>query len=40
MKPVTLTPDESRGHLAMLGFSALLLELISGQGPLHALGLL
>ena len=28
------------GRLAMLGFSAFLLELISGQGPLHALGLL
>jgi ferrochelatase len=28
------------GRLAMLGFSAFLLELISGRGPLHALGLL
>ena len=28
------------GRLAMLGFSAFLLEIISGQGPLHALGLL
>ncbi len=28
------------GRLAMVGFSAFLLELISGQGPLHALGLL
>ena len=28
------------GRLAMLGFSAFLLELISGHGPLHALGLL
>ena len=28
------------GRLAMLGFSAFLLELVSGQGPLHALGLL
>ena len=27
------------GRLAIVGFS-LLLELISGQGPLHALGLL
>jgi ferrochelatase len=26
--------------LAMLGFSAFLLELISGRGPLHAIGLL
>jgi protoporphyrin/coproporphyrin ferrochelatase len=28
------------GRLAMLGFSAFLLELISGRGPLHAIGLL
>lgn len=28
------------GRLAMLGFSAFLFELISGHGPLHALGLL
>lgn len=28
------------GRLAMVGFSAFLLELISGKGPLHALGLL
>jgi len=28
------------GRLAMVGFSAFLLELISGRGPLHALGLL
>ena len=28
------------GRLAMLGFSAFLLELLSGHGPLHALGLL
>jgi ferrochelatase len=28
------------GRLAMLGFSAFLLELISGRGPLHAFGLL
>ncbi|HJN36426.1 MAG: ferrochelatase [Prochlorococcus sp.] len=28
------------GRLAMIGLSAFLLELISGQGPLHALGLL
>ncbi len=28
------------GRLAMVGFSAFLLELISGHGPLHALGLL
>ncbi len=28
------------GRLAMVGFSAFLLELLSGRGPLHALGLL
>ena len=28
------------GRLAMLGFSAFLVELISGRGPLHAFGLL
>jgi ferrochelatase len=28
------------GRLAMLGFSAFLFELLSGKGPLHALGLL
>jgi ferrochelatase len=28
------------GRLAMLGFSAFLVELLSGRGPLHALGLL
>lgn len=28
------------GRLAMLGFSAFLLELLSGKGPLHAIGLL
>ena len=28
------------GRLAMLGFSAFLVELLSGHGPLHALGLL
>ena len=28
------------GRLAMIGFSAFLLELLSGRGPLHALGLL
>ena len=28
------------GRLAMLGFSAFLVELLSGSGPLHALGLL
>jgi ferrochelatase len=28
------------GRIAMVGFSAFLLELLSGHGPLHALGLL
>jgi protoporphyrin/coproporphyrin ferrochelatase len=28
------------GRLAMVGFSAFLLELLSGRGPLHAIGLL
>jgi ferrochelatase len=28
------------GRLAMVGFSAFLFELISGRGPLHAIGLL
>jgi ferrochelatase len=28
------------GRLAMLGFSAFLIELLSGRGPLHAIGLL
>jgi ferrochelatase len=28
------------GRLAMLGFSAFLFELLSGKGPLHAIGLL
>ncbi len=28
------------GRLAMVGFSAFLIELLSGRGPLHALGLL
>jgi len=28
------------GRLAMIGFFAFLLELISGHGPLHAVGLL
>ncbi len=28
------------GRLAMLGFSAFLVELLSGKGPLHAIGLL
>jgi ferrochelatase len=28
------------GRVAMIGFVALLLELITGQGPLHSIGLL
>jgi protoporphyrin/coproporphyrin ferrochelatase len=37
---LTSAAERWNGRLAMLGFLALLLELISGQGPLHALGLL
>ena len=32
--------ERLNGRLAMIGFSAFLLELISGHGPLHAVGLL
>lgn len=51
-KPVKIYPQEDRawgltttaerwnGRLAMLGFIALLLELLSGHGPLHFVGLL
>jgi len=37
-----LTPvaEVWNGRLAMVGFLALLLELVSGQGPLHFVGLL
>lgn len=37
---MTTTAEVWNGRLAMLGFLALLLELISGQGPLHFVGLL
>ncbi|HEY9845570.1 MAG TPA: ferrochelatase, partial [Candidatus Caenarcaniphilales bacterium] len=51
-KPVKIYPQEQRawgltttaerwnGRLAMIGFLALLLELVSGHGPLHYVGLL
>ncbi len=51
-KPVQIYPQERRawgltttaerwnGRLAMIGFVALLLELLSGHGPLHFVGLL
>lgn len=51
-KPVKIYPQERRawgltttaerwnGRLAMIGFVALLLELLSGRGPLHLVGLL
>ncbi|KGF72982.1 ferrochelatase [Neosynechococcus sphagnicola sy1] len=37
---MTTTAEVWNGRLAMLGFLALLLELITGHGPLHAVGLL
>lgn len=37
---LTTTAEVWNGRLAMLGFLALLLELISGNGPLHFVGLL
>lgn len=37
---MTTAAEVWNGRLAMLGFLALLLELISGQGPLHFAGLL
>ncbi|NEQ76391.1 MAG: ferrochelatase [Okeania sp. SIO2C9] len=37
---LTTTAEVWNGRLAMLGFIALLLELITGQGPLHLAGLL
>ncbi len=37
---LTTAAEVWNGRLAMLGFLALLLELISGQGPLHFVGLL
>jgi ferrochelatase len=37
---LTTTAERWNGRLAMIGFIALLIELISGQGPLHFVGLL
>ncbi len=37
---MTTTAEVWNGRLAMLGFIALLIELISGAGPLHFVGLL
>lgn len=37
---MTMTAEMWNGRLAMLGFLALLIELISGRGPLHFMGLL
>jgi ferrochelatase len=37
---LTTAAEVWNGRLAMLGFIALLAELISGQGPLHFVGLL
>jgi ferrochelatase len=37
---MTTTAEVWNGRLAMIGFLALLLELISGHGPLHFVGLL
>ncbi|MGB3207095.1 MAG: ferrochelatase [Crinalium sp.] len=37
---MTTAAEVWNGRLAMLGFIALLIELISGQGPLHFVGLL
>jgi ferrochelatase len=37
---MTTTAEVWNGRLAMLGFIALIIELISGQGPLHSIGLL
>ena len=37
---LTSAAERWNGRLAMLGFIALMIELVSGQGPLHAIGLL
>ena len=37
---MTTAAEVWNGRLAMLGFIALLLELLSGNGPLHMVGLL
>ena len=37
---LTTTAEVWNGRLAMLGFIALIVELVSGHGPLHFVGLL
>lgn len=37
---ITLNAEVWNGRIAMLGFLALIVELLTGRGPLHALGLL
>jgi protoporphyrin/coproporphyrin ferrochelatase len=37
---LTTTAEVWNGRLAMLGFIALIVELVSGHGPLHSIGLL
>ena len=37
---LTNTAEKWNGRLAMIGFLALLFELVSGHDPLHSLGLL
>lgn len=37
---LTSAAERWNGRVAMLGFIALMFELVSGQGPLHAIGLL
>jgi ferrochelatase len=37
---MTITAEVWNGRLAMLGFIALMVELIIGQGPLHSIGIL
>jgi protoporphyrin/coproporphyrin ferrochelatase len=37
---MTSAAERWNGRLAMVGFLALLLELMSGHGPLHSIGLL
>jgi ferrochelatase len=37
---LTTAAEVWNGRLAMIGFFALVIEIISGQGPLHFIGLL
>jgi ferrochelatase len=37
---MTTAAEVWNGRLAMLGFIALIIELISGNGPLHMVGIL